>query len=158
MSNILFFFTDVQTVHSLPHNIAFYIYGAFMKLSTRFTLDTVRKKFSLQIFTIVWKDFWKKYVLFFILARKSQIFSNFYFFNNKSQSKNSKFFYFFFSSQFKDFQGEKRASRYYSRLLENCLNDWKEIDNILSILEIGEIWNNNPYYPAITSTGDLALL
>lgn len=35
-----------------------------------------------------------------------------------------------------------RASRYYSRLLENCLNDWKEVDNILSILEIGEIWNN----------------
>lgn len=68
------------------------------------------------------------------------------------------FFTFLFSSQFKDFQGEKRASRYYSRLLENCLNDWKEIDNILSILEIGEIWNNNPYYPAITSTGDLALL
>ena len=103
----LFFFSDVQTVYSLPHNIAFYIYGASTKLSTRFTLDTMRKKFSLQIFTIVWKDFWrrKKRILCFILARKSPIFSNFYFFDNKRQSRNSKFVCF---SQFKDFQGEKR--------------------------------------------------
>lgn len=52
-----------------------------------------------------------------------------------------------------------RASRYYSRLLENCLNDWKESRQYFKYLgDRGNLKQYDPYYPAITSIGDLALL
>lgn len=71
-----------------------------------------------------------------------KFFRIFIFFYNKRQSRNLKFFYFSSLHNLKISQGEKRESRYYSRLLENCLNDWKEENNILRILKIGKIWNN----------------